>query len=887
MAADQSDTIWIETERFADYGGWTLDSQFVDQMGSSYLLAASWTGPVGDAVTTARVPKPGSYRLWVRCRDWAPEHSPGRFAVAINGKRSDTEFGASKQPHWLWEDGGVFELPAGDVELRLKDLAGQYGRCCALVLSADPDFTPPAGLDELREVRRRLTGAGTQVQDAGKFDFVVVGGGLAGTSAAIAAARHGSKVALIQNRPVLGGNASSEIRVGPGGASAGGGNKNARETGIMEEITLERHHLDNWDQACRKLVDAEPNLSLFLNTHVNAVEMADATTIAAVEGVNVVTGQRLRFAGDLFADCTGDACVGYLAGAEYRVGREGSDEFGESIAPAEPDRKTLGSSIMFASRDAGRPAPFQPPDWARVFDSCDDLPHRNHSSHSFGYWWIEWGGEKDTIADAELIRDELLRALYGLWDHMKNRCRHRDNFTNRELQWVGYVAGKRESRRLVGDYMLTQQDVQTQWLFEDRVAYGGWSIDLHPPKGIYDPEPPASFARGPIYSIPYRCLYSRNIGNLFMAGRDASMSHVAFGSTRLMRTCAVSGQAVGTAAAMCRRYRTTPRGIYQDHIGELQQLLLKDDCFIIDLPNQDEHDLARRAEVAASSTMATGPFTRDHVRAVKVHNLDHDRAQMFTASGDRIVGLSLLLESKLDEAREVAVHVCSAAELGDFDGGEELETTTASVPPDGRHWVDVTVDLRPGPEAVYWVWLPKTEGLGWCLMEPAPSAAVRAYRGGDGKWRPMPDHYALIVSPPLEQPGLYSPENVVNGIARVRDGATNMWASDPEMALPQWLELDFGEPTKFDTVYLTFDTNLTGREPPTGDVPQCVRDYRLLVPEGDGWRELASVQGNYQRRRIHRFPAVTAQKLRLEVLATHGDKSARVFEVRVYDEAVP
>jgi len=887
MSAPPPATLWIEAERFADCGGWTLDSQFIEQTGSSYLLAASWTGPVADAVTKVKVPEAGSYRLWVRCKDWAPDCSPGRFAAEISGKRADKEFGASKQASWLWEDGGAFDLPAGEVEVRLKDLTGEYGRCDVLVLTQDPNFAPPEGLDALREMRRQLTGVGRTVQDAGKFDLVVVGGGLAGTVTAVAAARHGCKVALIQDRPVLGGNASSEIGVPPGGAS-GGGSKDVRETGIIEELTLERHHLRNWDEACRKLVDAEPNISLFLNVHMTNVAKADEGTIAAVEGVHVISGQRLRFEGGLFADCTGDGSVGYAAGAEYRVGREGRDEFTESTAPPQPDRKTLGSSIMFASRDAGRPAPYKPPAWAHTFASCGDLPQRGHSSHDFGYWWIEWGGELDTIADAETIRDELLRALYGVWDHLKNRCQHKDNFATRELQWVGYVAGKRESRRLMGDYLLTQGDIETQWLFEDRVAYGGWPIDLHPPAGIYSPEPPAAFRHGPIYSIPYRCLYSRNISNLFMAGRNISATHAALGSTRLMRTCAVMGQAVGTAAALCRRHATTPRGIYRDHIPELQQLLLKDDCFIIDLANEDESDLARRARVTASSTRGAGPLTKDSVRPVKVHPLDHDRAQMFAAGGDRILGLSLLLESQLEGPKDIILHVWSAPKLGDFGGGEELQTATATVPAKGQHWVDFAVDLRPGPQAIYWVWLPKTEGLGWCLMEPAPAGGVRAYRAaGEGQWHSMPEHYALIVSPPLEQTGLYAPENVINGIARPREGASNVWASDPKEPLPQWLELDFGQPTVFDAVYLTFDTSLTGREPPAANVPECVMDYWLLVPAGDAWRELIAVQGNYQRRRIHRFPAATAQRLRLEVLATNGDKSARVFEVRVYNEAAP
>ncbi len=442
-------------------------------------------------------------------------------------------------------------------------------------------------------------------------DVIVVGGGMAGVCAAIAAARNGASVVLVQDRPVLGGNASSEVRMHVAGADCSGArtDTDARETGIIEELRVEdavrnpQRSASMYDLLLYEWVRREPNVTLLLNTHCWGVTMRARNEIAAVLAARHATEDLLTLHGKIFIDCSGDGRLGAESGAHFRMGREGRDEFGESMAPARADDKTLGSSILFITHDYGRPMPFRPPDWIRPFPTCEDLTHRHHGRWEYGYWWVEWGGQLDTIKDNERIRDELLAAALGVWDHVKNSGRHPES-ENWALDWIGFVPGKRESRRFIGDYVLTQQDVQRGERFDDGVAYGGWPIDLHPPAGIYSRKRPANQVHVPLYNIPFRCLYSRNVTNLLVAGRNISATHVAFGSTRVMATCAVLGQAAGNAAALCARQNCTPQQLQHDAIGQLQEQLLKDDAYIIGLTSSAPDDLARHAEVKASSEQA-------------------------------------------------------------------------------------------------------------------------------------------------------------------------------------------------------------------------------------------------------------------------------------------
>ena len=415
-----------------------------------------------------------------------------------------------------------------------------------------------------------------------KVDFCIVGGGLAGMCAAIAAARHGAKVALMQDRPVLGGNASSEVRMWVCGAHG----DNNRETGLIEEIALEsryRNPLRNffiWDSILYEKVRFEPNINLLLNCSCTDATM-DGDRITAVKGWQTTTQTWHTVEADLFADCSGDSILAALTGAEVRVGREARAEFDEDIEPEQADYKTMGMSCLIQARETDSPQPFIPPAWANIYATDEDLPFRAHAIENPGtnFWWIELGGEQDSIHDTEVIRDDLLKVAFGVWDHIKNRGDH--GAENWVLEWVGFLPGKRESRRYVGDHVLTQNDVRAEGRFDDLVAYGGWTMDDHHPGGVDWKGEPTIFHPAPSpFGIPYRCLYSRDVANLFCAGRNVSVTHAAMSATRVMATCALLGQAVGTAASIATREGTTPRGVYESHVAELKQTLMDDDCYL-------------------------------------------------------------------------------------------------------------------------------------------------------------------------------------------------------------------------------------------------------------------------------------------------------------------
>ena len=447
-----------------------------------------------------------------------------------------------------------------------------------------------------------------------KYDFIVVGGGMSGVCAAIAAARKGVKTALIHNRPVLGGMASSEHRMHICGADNHMSVPNVRETGILEEILLEHKRRNPetsypiFDAVVWEKVHFQENLDLYLNTHMTevcAVKNGEERQITEIEAVQLTTEKKFRFCGTLFMDATGDGTLGAKAGALFHLGREARDIYGESLAPEEGDSVTMGSSLMFQARDVGHPVPFVKPSWAYTYRE-DQLRMREHSEVTSGYWWIELGGTTHpVIEDGELIRDELLKTIYGVWDHIKNGGDH--GAENLELEWVGALPGKRESRRLIGDYVLKEKDCRENTPFQDSIAYGGWSMDIHTVGGMLNEEDnPTVWNRvNGIYRIPYRCLYSKNVSNLYLGGRAISCSHVAFSSTRVMATCAVTGQAAGTAAALAVKKGMTPRDILSC-IEELQQELLREDCYIPGLKNEDPLDLAKKAEVYSSGEGGQG-----------------------------------------------------------------------------------------------------------------------------------------------------------------------------------------------------------------------------------------------------------------------------------------
>ncbi|NQU10641.1 FAD-dependent oxidoreductase, partial [bacterium] len=425
---------------------------------------------------------------------------------------------------------------------------------------------------------------------------------------ALAAARNGARTVLIQDRSVLGGNASSEIRMHIVGADCSGRRPGWRESGIIDELRVEdavrnpQRSMSLWDVLLYEKCRFQENLTLLLDTDCGGVERRSPARIENLHAINNLLETEYQITAPLFIDCSGDGRLGIEAGAEYHVGREAKHEYGESLAPDQADNQTLGSSIQFCARDHGRPMPFVAPAWARPFTDADLAVGRGHDNWKYGYWWCEWGGQLDTIGDNDRIRHELLRIALGVWDHIKNSGEHPGSETW-ALEWLGFLPGKRESRRFIGDHRLTQQDVGNGICHADDVAYGGWPIDTHPPAGVDAvTEQPCTQQFVPdCYGIPLRALYSRNVANLLFAGRNISATHVAFASTRVMAPCAVMGQAVGTAAAYCARHGLVPRDLLDRGIHDVQQQLLKDDATLLRVPNEDEADLARRARVTASS----------------------------------------------------------------------------------------------------------------------------------------------------------------------------------------------------------------------------------------------------------------------------------------------
>ncbi len=462
----------------------------------------------------------------------------------------------------------------------------------------------------------------TVQENALRCDLLVAGGGMTGICCALAAARLGCKVILVQDRAVLGGNASSEIRmhiVGATGLHAGLPLVlEPREGGLIEEIRLElavrnpQRSPAMADVILYEFCRAEPNLTLLLNTTVVGVAM-DGTRIAAARAERPSTEERFVIAAEMFADCTGDGRLALEAGAPFMRGREGADVFGETLAPREGDACTLGSTILFQARKHDRPMPYVAPPWVRRFQASDFRLRPFGKSGSdlgleYGYWWIEWGGTLDTIRENERIRDELLAITLGVWNHIKNDSGL--DVSHWALEWIGFVPGKRESRRFVGQHVLTEGDVLGSRAFPDAIAYGGWPIDTHPPEGVDAPEePPCRQNHVPhLYDIPLRCCVAPSVRNLFFAGRNLSASHLAFASTRVMATCAVVGQGVGTAAALALRAGVEPPRIAGDArlMAEIQQQLLRDDAYLLGRTNEDPLDLARRAAITASSAQPGG-----------------------------------------------------------------------------------------------------------------------------------------------------------------------------------------------------------------------------------------------------------------------------------------
>jgi hypothetical protein len=749
-----------------------------------------------------------------------------------------------------------------------------------------------------------------------QYDVVVCGGGLAGFCAAVAAAREGASVCLVQDRPVFGGNSSSEIRVPPQGAASF--HAYARETGIISELLIEeraRNHenptFDNgyinsvWDMVMYDMAVSTPGLTFRLNTTVTDVTMRDERTVDAVVARVSHAETELTLRARTFIDCTGDGVVAALAGCEWRMGTEGRDEFGEPHAPERASDGVMGSSIHFKAKDVGYPVPFTAPDWAVRYDNPDFFYKHGRwpSDPRSGFWWIELSVPWHTIYDNETLRHELTRHVLGIWDWIKNRDpRLKDEATTYALDWIGQVPGKRESRRIIGEYFMTEHDPLQKTVFHDEVAYGGWFIDLHEPGGLL-----AEFSEkaaveghtggsymaksyvGP-YGIPLRILIAKGMNNLMMAGRNVSVTHAALGTVRVMGTTALMGQAAGTAAAIALRAGIPVRQVPEtETIRAVQQALLRSGCFLPNAANEDPRDLARQATARASSEalLAGGdPAPLEDGRAADA--LERRRGQWIAVGADRIERLAVFLGTDAEQAQEVEARLYTVDHLWDYrvEPGEPLAAAVLTVPPGAGGWVEWPVGLDVSAQRGRYVRLDLLANplVRWHAAHAIEPGHVSAFELGNGLMRRYGTGAMMSFRLDPPQP-CYGAASVLSGVSRPYR-SPNLWRSDPSLPLPQWLELTWAHPVQIRRVELTFPGHLLRdyrNYPGLHRDPQCPKDVAAEAFVDGGWVPLGELRGNYQRRRdiVAERPVVT-DRLRVTVLATNGDPSAAIYEIRCY-----
>ncbi|MDW3652066.1 MAG: FAD-dependent oxidoreductase [Bacteroidia bacterium] len=562
----------IEAESFLDKGGWVSDPQFVEQMGSPYLMAHGMGKPVSNASTEIILRENGNYHIWARTKNWVPGNweAPGRFQLMVDGKKMEQVLGLG--PDWNWEYVGEMKLSSKTFKLELIDLTGFNGRVDAIYFNQEKK-APPISVDKLNAWRPDKLGETAAPAETKEFDLVITGGGIAGCAAAIAAAEQGMEVALIHDRGLLGGNASSEIRVHTLGIY-----------GKFERILrmIDTEHYPNGSEDAKKdqlkrdkNVKSYKNIHLFLNYRAYDA-VAEKNTIQYVDARHTSSGERIRFISPLFLDATGDGWIGYWAGADYSYGREGVEEYGEAWdkwgelwSPEEPDNAVMGSSILWITDLTTEAHNFPELPWAK------DVANEHEATAGEWYWEFS-RNDLHQIEDGEEIRDHMLRAIFGSFSNAKQKVEN----ANYKLKWVSYLLGKRESRRLMGDHIFTFRDVLDQVKFPDSVVVETREVDIHFQQNLQDENKPdflstALFFETDAYYIPYRSLYSRNVDNLFMAGRCFSCSHVGLGGPRVMRTTGQMGAAVGFAASLCKKYKVNPRDIYSEHLEEYMKLIME------------------------------------------------------------------------------------------------------------------------------------------------------------------------------------------------------------------------------------------------------------------------------------------------------------------------
>lgn len=738
--------------------------------------------------------------------------------------------------------------------------------------------------------------------------LVIAGGGLSGVCCAITAAREGLKVILVQDRPVLGGNSSSEVRLWVLGATSHMGNNNrwAREGGVIDEILVENMYRNPegnaliFDTVLLEKVMDESNIQLLLNTAVYEVEKKDADTICGVKAFCSQNSTLYTIQSNLFCDASGDGIIGFLSGAAFRMGAESKDEFDEKFAPTKAYGELLGHSMYFYSKDTGRPVKFVPPSFA-LTDITAIPRFKSFNTQEYGcrLWWIEYGGRLDTVHDTELIKWELWKVIYGAWNYIKNS----GNFPEAEnltLEWVGHIPGKRESRRFEGDYMLSQKDIVEQHMHADAVAFGGWSIDLHPADGVFSEKPGCNqwHPKG-IYQIPYRCLYSRNINNLFLAGRIISASHVAFGSSRVMATSAYVGQATGMAAVIAVSKKLLPKQVADlPNINELQKRLIRVGQHIPGVVITDEYDLVQKATIQASSELVLEEFPADD----GVFQLGYSAAQMIPLNTGKMN--ELVIHAYAEEETNLTIELRISSKAGYHTPDVLLETLSLPLH-EGKNCLPIQFKNEIKEAAYGFVIFRKNELVSLPItskrvtgilsvfnminksvsnfgkQEPTEDIGVDSFEFWIPQRRPKGQNFAMVFNTPLRA---FAASNIKNGIARPTN-QPNAWVADWTDKNPT-LTLSWQKAQSIQTIELSFDTDFDHpmesvlMTHPENVIPFCVRNYTIIDDAGN---ILYEKKGNHQTRNIIRLDkAALTKKLIIAFEQSSPDVPVSLFEVRCY-----
>lgn len=737
-------------------------------------------------------------------------------------------------------------------------------------------------------------------------DFTVVGGGLAGICSAIAAARYGLKVSLVHDRPVLGGNASSEIGVCINGSAAGGGSPSvyAREGGLIEEIKLtiqkynpeiiKRTDAAIVDMAFFEMIYKEKNIALYLNTSVYDVCTKDKE-IKKVSARQLVSEKEFEFISQYYADCSGDGIVAFKAGVPYMMGREAKDQFDESLAPNKADSYTMGSTLIFESRDAGRKVSYKRPDFAYDITKMDFFKnlskrelYRNitrKEKNFSGYWWIEYGGQVDTIKDSEEIALELRKLVYGFWDYIKNSGDY-EEVDNLILTRVSSIPGKRESRRFIGDYVLNQKDIDNKADFKDAVCIGGWTMDEHAPKGIYDEGPATHWYFVPgIYNIPFSSMYPKEISNLMFAGRNISATHIAISSTRVMSTCGCMGQAVGTAAYLCKKYNAAPIEIKEKYCEELIELLQKDDQTIVGKREKYNNELIKDINISSTSNRQYSnvnsdgqvPLNREICMAIPICSYEID-------------SLEIKMINKSDKNKELKVEVWGGNLLENYIPQYKLKDLKLDVPGGFNEWLKVSLDCSiPKDKKIYLIFSEQSDLSLYTSSEEATGVILFDKRIGNvtmsnpkyqTRWSRIQAYPCFRNVLPIQN--MYSIENVINGFSRPY-GTPNMWSSEfCNKGEEQWIEMEYNKPKKISEIHLILNSGLMEDNLSQDNLNRVIKDYDIEITDFYSNTKKIITRDNYLRLCKHIVNCENVVKIKIKLKATNGHPFYEIFSVKFF-----